>query len=381
MRTLKQSTAYDLSVFMTDSADHVTGKTGLTLTITAGKAGAAFASISPTVTERGSGWYSAALTTSHTDTNGDMAFHITGTGADPSDLVVQIRANVLGDTLPASIQSVAAGAITAAAFAANALDAVWSAATRLLTAGTNIVLAKGTGLTGLNDIAAGAAMTLTSGERTAIANEVEAQIIDETDSEKVLTAMTDKIASVNPSLSGLTLAAIASQVRTELTTELARIDASISSRSTYAGADTAGTTTLLARLTSGRAGNLDNLDAAISSLATSAALAAVDAVVDSILADTAALDERVPASPAAVGDVPTAIQVADAWLDRADAIETDLTPRGALRIAAAGAGGDLAGAEPESATITIKNVGNTKVRITAPCDEHGNRTGVTVDAA
>jgi hypothetical protein len=48
------------------------------------------------------------------------------------------------------------------------------------------------------------------------------------------------------------------------------IDGTISSRSTYAGADTSGTTTLLARLTSTRAGLLDNLDAAVSSrLATS----------------------------------------------------------------------------------------------------------------
>lgn len=46
----------------------------------------------------------------------------------------------------------AAGAITAAKFAANALDAVWSTATRLLTAGTNIVLAKGVGVTGFNDL-------------------------------------------------------------------------------------------------------------------------------------------------------------------------------------------------------------------------------------
>ncbi|MBZ9926789.1 hypothetical protein [Mesorhizobium sp. BR1-1-4] len=46
----------------------------------------------------------------------------------------------------------AAGAITAAKFAANALDAVWSTTTRLLTAGTNIVLAKGTGVTGFNDL-------------------------------------------------------------------------------------------------------------------------------------------------------------------------------------------------------------------------------------
>lgn len=52
-------------------------------------------------------------------------------------------------------------------------------------------------------------------------------------------------------------------------TNLDHLDADVSSRSTYAGADTAGTTTLLARLTSGRASNLDNLDAAVSGVAAS----------------------------------------------------------------------------------------------------------------
>lgn len=83
--------------------------------------------------------------------------------------------------------------------------------------------------------ATGDAMTLTSGERTAIANEVEVQIIDDADAERVLTAITDKIASVNPSLDDLTLAGIASAVRSELTTELARIDAAISSRLATSG--------------------------------------------------------------------------------------------------------------------------------------------------
>ena len=53
-------------------------------------------------------------------------------------------------------------------------------------------------------------------------------------------------------------------IRTELSVELARIDAAISSRSTYSGADTSGTTTLLGRLTSGRASNLDLIDVASS---------------------------------------------------------------------------------------------------------------------
>jgi hypothetical protein len=131
------------------------------------------------------------------------------------------------------------------------------------------------------------AYALTSGERTAIANEVEAQIIDETDSEKVLTAITDKIASVNPSLAGLTLAAIASQVRTELTVELARIDAASSTRLATAGytaPDNDDIATLIARLTATRAGLLDNLsrlDAAISSLPSSIS----DAVFDEPAAD------------------------------------------------------------------------------------------------
>ncbi len=46
------------------------------------------------------------------------------------------------------------------------------------------------------------------------------------------------------------------------------LDATISSRSTYNGSDTSGTTTLLSRLTNGRATNLDHLDANISSIAT-----------------------------------------------------------------------------------------------------------------
>jgi len=98
MREVKQSSTANIMVFMTDSTDHVTGKTGLTLTITASKNGAAFASITPTVTERGNGWYNLALTASHTDTIGDFCLHITGTGADPTDLKINIVAVLEADT-------------------------------------------------------------------------------------------------------------------------------------------------------------------------------------------------------------------------------------------------------------------------------------------
>jgi hypothetical protein len=126
MALLKLSTARSRVVFMVDDTDHVTGKTGLTLTITASKDGAAFASITPTVTELANGWYKLALTTSHTDTLGDFALHITGTDADPTDLVDDVVADLPGGSVSSvvgAVGSIGAGGITAASFAANALTA------------------------------------------------------------------------------------------------------------------------------------------------------------------------------------------------------------------------------------------------------------------
>lgn len=56
-------------------------------------------------------------------------------------------------------------------------------------------------------------MTLTSGERSAIAAAVEAAIIDDTDSNAVLEAIVNKIAEVNPDLGDLTVQSIAAAAR------------------------------------------------------------------------------------------------------------------------------------------------------------------------
>lgn len=92
------------------------------------------------------------------------------------------------------------------------------------------------------------------------------------------------------------------------------IDAAISSRSTYAGGDTSGTTTLLSRLSSTRATNLDNLDAAISTRLASASYTAPDNT--SITAIKAKTD-NLPASPAAVSDIPSAATIATTVWDKA----------------------------------------------------------------
>lgn len=109
---LKQSTERNRMILLIDSTDHISGKTSATLTITASKNGAAFASITPTVTERGNGWYSLALTSSHTDTLGDFALHITASGADPTDIVDQIVAALPGEVASANLTQVLGTAIT-----------------------------------------------------------------------------------------------------------------------------------------------------------------------------------------------------------------------------------------------------------------------------
>lgn len=276
MRELTQGTAANVMVFMTSSTDHVTGLAGLTLTVTASKDGAAFASVSPAVTDRGSGWYNLALTTSHTDTLGDLCLHVTGTLADPSDLVCRV-------------------------IAMNKADSVRA------------------GLTALPSAAAGAS-------------------------------------------GGLPLIG---------SSPLTNLDAAVSSRSTYAGGDTSGTTTLLSRLTSGRATSLDNLDAAVTTRLASAGYTApdnatvaliygvVDTEVAAIKAKTDSLTftsaGKVDATIQAAGDLaqaaadkvwaaaartltasldPTAAQVADKLLGRSLAAGADggRTVQDALRM-------------------------------------------------
>src|SRR5512147_714818 len=97
MATLAQSTAYTRMFMMIDSSDHITGKTGLTVTVTLSKAGAAFGAAGGSITEVSSGWYKIALNTTDTNTLGDLAYHCTATGADPTDFVDQVSARLIDD--------------------------------------------------------------------------------------------------------------------------------------------------------------------------------------------------------------------------------------------------------------------------------------------
>lgn len=107
-------------------------------------------------------------------------------------------------------------------------------------------------------------------------------------------------------------------------------------------------------------------------------VAAILAAVDTEVAAIKAKTDNLPAAPAATGDIPTAAQNADALLDRANGVETSYTPRQALRLILSSLVGKLSGAA--TTTVAIRDVGDTKNRISATVDADGNRTAVTLDA-
>ena len=116
------------------------------------------------------------------------------------------------------------------------------------------------------------------------------------------------------------------------------------------------------------------IDAAISTrLATAGYTAPDNASIASILTDTGT------DIPALIDAVPTANENADALLDRAAGVETGHTLRQSLRLMLAALVGKLSGAA--TTTVTIRDVNDTKNRITATVDSDGNRTAVTEDVS
>lgn len=90
MREIKQGSPTWAMLFMADAADHRSGKTGLTLAVTLSKDGGAFEAVTPTVTERGGGWYAVALDAVATDTLGELVVAATASGADPGQRLLSV---------------------------------------------------------------------------------------------------------------------------------------------------------------------------------------------------------------------------------------------------------------------------------------------------
>jgi hypothetical protein len=210
--------------------------------------------------------------------------------------------------------------------------------------------------------------TLTTTERTAIANEVENQIIDDTDSEKVLTAITDKIASVNPSLGDLTLAAIASANRTEMDANSTKLAAIATDAATAATQSTAAATSAAsadAKLSEARLGKLDSMTFTIAGkldstaytvatggiTATSIAAAALNGKGDWLLAAGYTAPDN--AGITALATTLTDIQGAG-WVtgDNLHQLRTDIS-----NVSGGGGGGSAVGTGADLCTITITDSG------------------------
>lgn len=131
----------------------------------------------------------------------------------------------------------------------------------------------------------------------------------------------------------------------------------------------------------GTAGKIvgDNLNGTMTSRASQTSLDTLATYVDTEVAAIKTKTDNLPAAPAATGDIPTAAQNAAGLLDLANGVETGLTVRESLRAAVSALVGILAGAA--TGTITIRNYGNTKTRITATVDADGNRSAVTLDVS
>ena len=90
---LKQgNTTRALLFMMVDSGDHLTGKTGLSPTVTISKNGGSFASPSGAITELANGWYKLAADSDDADTLGQLIVHAEDSGADPVDVVFEVVA-------------------------------------------------------------------------------------------------------------------------------------------------------------------------------------------------------------------------------------------------------------------------------------------------
>jgi hypothetical protein len=443
MRWLKQSTSVDVPVgpFL-DASDGVTAMTGLTITqpdirLKKNNANWAQKNAAQTLSHEEGGFYEVTLDTTDTGTLGLLRLAINESGALPvwEDFMIlpanvwdalfgadalQVHAvEIANGLITASALAsdaitdtkIASGAFTAAKFASGALDAVWSVATRLLTAGTNIVLAKGTGVTGFNDLSA---VEVNAEVDTALADvnldhiagtaaSIPAipagtyldQLMDDgtaaydrtTDSLQAIRDHATTIKSETASIltdtaeigaAGAGLSAVPwnatwdAQVESEATDALNAYDPPTRAELT---SDTNSVLTAVGDVPTNAelATALGTADDAVL-----AAIAALDTLIDGVKAQT----DLLPGSPAATGDAMTLESaernaIATALLDLANGVESGATVRTALKAMSAIIAGEVTDAGTGVEIFqAFENPGTTRVTVTV--DGSGNRSDVTV---
>lgn len=358
MNWLRQSTASQevlLGPFM-DQGDGITPLTALTIAntdIKVWKRGATSEANknSGGATHIAAGRYYAVLDATDTNTFGSGEINVHMSGALPIKVKFVVLPNYIFDwfiddsgAVNVNTASFTAGSLTAAAFAANAINAAKldpDVATELQ-----------------NGLATAAALATVSGKIDTIDDFLDTEIA-------AIKAKTDNLPS-DP--------ADASDIASSFSTVNTKLDTIDDFLDTEVAAIKAKTDNLPS----------DPADASVVAgliAAVETKVDTVDTVVDGIAAKTVNL----PSDPADASDIaalidalPTAAENAAALMDLSNGIETSITPRQALRLILAASAGKLSGAA--TTTVTIRNVGDSKNRITATVDSDGNRSAVTVDA-
>jgi hypothetical protein len=189
----KQSdTTYALYFMMIDSSDHIGGKTGLSPTVTVSKNGGSYAAPSGAVSEIANGLYKVAGNATDSGTLGPLFLHATATGADPCDIRFEVVNYDPFTYLPdVNVSKFGGTSVTGRDIGANVL----------LAASQHVIVDSGT-----------------------------------------VTTLTNVIDIWNVLLTAITTAGSIGKLLKD------DIDAAISSRSTYAGGDPSGVTTLLSRI-------------------------------------------------------------------------------------------------------------------------------------
>jgi len=90
MMRQKDTTTYPVQFLLVSNEDHITGKTGLTPTVTVSKNGGGFGAAAGAVSELANGVYSWAGNATDRNTLGELMVHISASGADPVDMKILI---------------------------------------------------------------------------------------------------------------------------------------------------------------------------------------------------------------------------------------------------------------------------------------------------
>ena len=328
MRQLKQSTTRNLVFWMYSSTDHVSAVTGITPTVTISKDGGSFASAGGTVTEIANGAYKIALTTTDTNTLGDLAFYCTGTGADASRFTVAVVADLpgasvssvtgavgsvtgnVGGNVVGSVASVTAGVTvttnndkTGYGLSAAAVQAIWDALTSALTTANSIgkLLVDNINAT-ISSRLASASISLSGGAVTVGTNNDKTGYTASTVSDKtgysLASSQTFNVTgNITGNLSG-SVGSVTSGVTVTTNNDKTGYGLSAAAVQAIWDALTSALTTV------GSIGKLivTNLDAAISSRSTVTTAQVNAEVVDALATDTYAEPSSVPAATSSLKD-------------------------------------------------------------------------------